>query len=97
MTTPEVCALARYSSSTLWKRFDAGLMPAPIDRGGKGYLFDRKAVRTTLGLDRHDQPPEEAHDASITAEAYAEAHAREVRRRKGARWRERQVRKLAKP
>ena len=33
ISSREVCELARYSRSTLWKRIDAGHMPAPIDRG----------------------------------------------------------------
>ena len=60
-----MCALARYSSSTLWKRIDAGVMPAPIDRGGRGFLFDRQAVRAALGLDRAYDPPPEKPGTSI--------------------------------
>jgi predicted DNA-binding transcriptional regulator AlpA len=87
MTTREVCALARYSSSTLWKRIDAGLMPAPIDRGGAGYLFDRPAVLTALIMDKPNEP--ETPAVVVDPEAYRAALAREVRRRKGASWRDR--------
>ena len=63
LTTPEVCALARYSKSTLWKRIDAGLMPAPIDRGGQGFLFDKTAILKALG--HHHEQATEAADWSF--------------------------------
>jgi excisionase family DNA binding protein len=87
MTTREVCSLARYSRSTLWKRIDAGTMPAPIDRGGGGYLFDRRAVLAFLGLDKPNEiePPA----VTIDPDAYRAALARQVRRDKGAGWRDR--------
>ena len=50
ITTREVCALARYGRATLFRRIDAGQMPHAIDRGGDGFLFDRKAVLVALGL-----------------------------------------------
>jgi predicted DNA-binding transcriptional regulator AlpA len=51
ISTREVCELARYSRGTLRRRIAAGHMPAPIDQGGCGLLFDRWAVVRALGLD----------------------------------------------
>ena len=88
MTTREVCSLARYSSATLWRRIDAGHMPSPLDRGGSGFLFDRRAVLTALGMHTDEKPPEQkAWD--FDPDAFREALARNVRRSKGAGWRDR--------
>ncbi len=89
ISTKEVCELARYSQGTLWRRIDAGDMPAPLDRGGRGYLFDRKAVLRALGLEI-TAPPEPVEPAwDFDPVAYAEAIARRNRRNKGAAWRDR--------
>jgi predicted DNA-binding transcriptional regulator AlpA len=91
LSTPEVCALARYGRATLWKRIDAGLMPRPIDRGGDGYLFDLRAVMAALGLDGQHEAVETGRENAVPdPEAYRATLAREVRRRKGAGWRDRQ-------
>jgi predicted DNA-binding transcriptional regulator AlpA len=87
ITTREVCALARYTSATLWRRIDAGHMPRPIDRGGEGFLFDRKAVLTALGM-QVDDAKTETPNWDFDPVAYREAHARALRRRKGAGWRD---------
>jgi predicted DNA-binding transcriptional regulator AlpA len=46
-TTTEVCALARLSRATLWRRIAAGRLPAPIDRGREA-LFDADAIAVAL-------------------------------------------------
>ena len=92
MNTAEVCALARYTRATLWRRIDAGHMPKPIDRGSGGYLFDRTAVLTALGMNK-PQPESDQKEWDFDPEAYRAAHARAVRRRQGAGWRERQAKK----
>lgn len=75
MTTREVCALARYSSSTLWKRIDAGHMPKPLDRGGDGFLFDRKAVLIALGMEpAADTLPPAKSNWDFDADAYRRDH-----------------------
>lgn len=87
LTTPEVCALARYSKSTLWKRIDAGQMPAPIDRGGGGFIFDRDAVLKALGMFEADlqTDPAAAPDWSFDPIAYKEAHQRRIAARRQTR------------
>jgi predicted DNA-binding transcriptional regulator AlpA len=80
MTTREVCALARYSSSTLWKRIDADHMPKPIDRGGSGFLFDTKAVLLALGMHTNGDTSEQA-EWGFDADAYRAALSRDLRRR----------------
>ena len=47
---PQVLALAGYSVATLRKRQAAGRMPMPVDRGGRGGIYDRDAVLKALGL-----------------------------------------------
>ena len=90
ITSREICELARYTKATLWRRIDAGQMPAPIDRGGDGFLFDRKAVLAALGYGAADSATvPEAPDGSFNPADFKEALARRVRRDKGARWRER--------
>jgi predicted DNA-binding transcriptional regulator AlpA len=85
MTTREVCALARYSSSTLWKRIKQGRMPPPVDRGGGGHLFNRRAVLMALGTDAADEPAA----ILVQPDAFRAALARDLRSRKGEGWRDR--------
>ena len=81
ITTREVCALARYGRATLFRRIDAGQMPHPIDRGGDGFLFDRKAVLVALGLaDDAIKTPEKSWDCD--PEGLRLALARKVRQPK---------------
>jgi predicted DNA-binding transcriptional regulator AlpA len=88
LTTGEVCALARYTRSTLWKRIDAGHMPKPIDRGGSGFLFDTTAVHTALGMYDHEIKIEQT-EWDYDPVAYREALSRTVRRGQGKGWRDR--------
>lgn len=90
ISTREVCALARYTPATLWRRIDAGYMPKAIDRGDGGYLFDRRAVLLALGMEPPAEPapaPEPTWD--FDPEAFKIAYARRKARDKGAAWRER--------
>lgn len=48
LTTQEVCALARISSSTLWRRISCGRFPPPVDRA-RTALFDFSEVQAALG------------------------------------------------
>jgi predicted DNA-binding transcriptional regulator AlpA len=79
MTTREVCALARYSRTTLFSRIDAGAMPKPVDRGGAGFLFDRTAVSIALGMYKEVVAPQKSWDFDPVA--YKAALAREKPRR----------------
>lgn len=45
-----VLALAGYGRATLMKRVTGGSMPAPLEQGGDGYIFNRNAVLAALGL-----------------------------------------------
>ena len=80
MTTVEVCALARYGKATLFRRIDAGHMPRPLDRGGGGYLFDRKAVLIALGMN-DDAAAVERKSWRVEPDVYQTALSRKVRRR----------------
>jgi predicted DNA-binding transcriptional regulator AlpA len=90
ISTAEICALARYSTATLWRRIDAGEMPAPIDRGRDGYLFDRRAVLIALDMAPHPEPaPGREDPREVTRAELDAAIARRKQRNKGAAWRER--------
>lgn len=89
ITTPEVCALAGYTKATLWRRIDDGHMPKPIDRGGRGFIFDKTAVLIGLGMFDHEVKTDQA-TWDFDPEAYRATHARNLRRRKGARERDRE-------
>ena len=89
INTREVCDLARYTTATLWRRIEAGIMPKPIDRGSGGYLFDRKAVLIALGMGEPAIPAVEAESWDLDPQAYRDALARDLRRRKGQGWRDR--------
>ena len=93
MNTAEVCALARYTPATLWRRIREGHMPKAIDRGSGGYLFDRTAVESALGM-KKPQPESERTDWDFDPAALREEIARRVARDRGARWRERQTKKV---
>ena len=86
ITTPEVCGLARFSKSTLWKRIDAGQMPAPIDRGGGGFIFDRDAVLKALGV--FEASASNGPDWSFDEASFLEAHKRKIDARTAARRRQ---------
>jgi predicted DNA-binding transcriptional regulator AlpA len=94
ITTREVCALARYSPSTLWKRIDAGIIPAPIDRGGDGFLFDRRAVLGALGIPAPSPAVEPEREITVDHEAIREAIRLQNLKRKGALWRERLAKRM---
>jgi len=65
-------------------------MPKPIDRGGGGFLFDRKAVLAALGIISPAEPIKEPQaNWDFDPDAYRATHARTLRRRKGAGWRDR--------
>lgn len=53
LTKSEVCAIARISPATMWRRIKAGRLPLPIDRGRES-LFDRDSVLRSLSLKRPD-------------------------------------------
>lgn len=71
LALPEVLALAGYSRTTLRARQRAGLMPLPIDRGGKGGIYLRDTVLKALGL-LEDKAPE-ADPWTFNPEAYRAA------------------------
>ena len=47
LTTREVCALARLSPATVWRRVRSGEFPKPVDYGRQA-LFDRSAIEQAL-------------------------------------------------
>ena len=49
ITTAEVCALARISRATMWRRVRAGALPRPIDYGREA-LFDQGQVVAALAV-----------------------------------------------
>lgn len=49
-TTTQVCAMAGYGPTTLWRRVRQGRMPKPVDRGREN-LFAAHEVKQALGLD----------------------------------------------
>lgn len=55
LTTKEVCALGRFSSSTLWRRVRNGEFPPPIDQGREA-IFDREQVQNALSPGRRRPP-----------------------------------------
>lgn len=68
-------------------------MPKPIDRGGGGYLFDRRAVILALGMGDPVIPLLPMPEWDFHPVKFAEIHDRNLRRRKGASWRDK--RKIA--
>jgi predicted DNA-binding transcriptional regulator AlpA len=75
LSLPEVLALAGYSRSTLRTRQKAGRMPWPIDRGGRGGIYQRDAVLKALGLLEEKAPEADpwafnpaAYEAALAAE-----------------------------
>lgn len=55
MTTPEVCQLARIGKGKLRKYIRAGKFPKPVDRGGKGYIWNTSTVLEALGINLSEQ------------------------------------------
>lgn len=84
---PQVLELAGYGRTTLRARQYAGKMPWPIDRGGRGGIYDRDAVLKALGI-AQDAAPDPADAWTFNADAYSHALARQVRRPETARRRE---------
>jgi hypothetical protein len=82
LTTSEVLAIARFSRGTLLKRIDEGKMPAAVDRGGGGLLFDRDAVSKALGVVK-DQPPEEPDPWKFNREEFRALMAKDKARSRG--------------
>lgn len=66
LTTAEVCAQARLSRATLWRRIACGRLPRPVDYGRQA-LFCRSAVLEALARPL----PARAPDDHIHAERYA--------------------------
>ena len=81
---PQVLALAGYSRSTLRSRQRAGVMPMPIDRGGRGGIYDRDAVLKALGM-AQDETPDPADAWTFKPDAYRDALAGQIRRPQEAR------------
>ena len=86
---PQVLVLAGYSRSTLRSRQRAGAMPMPIDRGGRGGIYDRDAVLKALGI-AQDAAPDPADAWTFKPDAYRDALAGKVRRPQEARGRNEQ-------
>ena len=84
---PDVLALAGYSRTTLRARQNAGKMPWPIDRGGRGGIYDRDAVLKALGM-AQDATPDPADAWTFNADAYHHALAGQVRGAQAPRRRE---------
>ena len=80
MTTTEVCALARFSAITLWRRRKQGKMPRAIDRGREA-LFDRDAVLRALGMHLPEKQcaPEADDPWAVNRDAINAIKARPVR------------------
>jgi len=51
ITTDEVCHLARFGKGKLRNLVKKGTFPKPIDRCGKGYIWNTSAVLDALGID----------------------------------------------
>lgn len=76
LTTSEVCSLARYGATTLWRERRAGNMPAPIARGRED-IYDRDAVLKALGMIQDENPTSDEWD--VDPLAIRDARARKVR------------------
>ena len=90
MTAAEVCALARCSAVTLWRRrrADPTWLPAAAHQLSRELIFERAAVFKALGFDHDDRPQEPAAGWKVDPDAIREARARQVRqpaRAKGGR------------
>jgi hypothetical protein len=81
LTTAEVCALARCSEITLWRRRkqDPTWLPVSKHKYGRENVFDREAVVKALGLQQDEQPHTEAAGWEVDAVAIREARTRTVR------------------
>lgn len=55
LTTTEVCAVARFSRATLWRRIRSGDMPAPVDHARQA-LFCAVAVERALTSAKPSKP-----------------------------------------
>jgi hypothetical protein len=75
--TSEVCRVARYSITKLWRERKAGRMPEPIARGRQD-IFDRDSVLQALRLP-HDEPKPEPDPWSVNPDAIRQARAGHVR------------------
>lgn len=64
LTTDEVCALARVSRATLWRRVAQGRLPAPIDRG-RTALFCAEEVFAALSRSSHPHRTPSAGDRHL--------------------------------
>jgi hypothetical protein len=59
ITTPEVCNIARIGKGKLRTLIRTGKFPKPIDRGGKGYVWNTHSVLQALGIyttSKNDNP-----------------------------------------
>lgn len=82
IATPTVLDLAGYGRSTLRNRQRARLMPEPIDRGGRGGIYDRDAVLKALGLAQDEPAARDPWD--FDDDAFERAAARKIRRPQAA-------------
>jgi len=76
--TSEVCRLARYGVSRLWRERKAGRMPDPIDHGRQD-IFDRDAVFKALGMIQDAAAPADDDPWSVNPDAIRQARSRQVR------------------
>lgn len=79
--TSEVCRLARYGLTTLWRKRQRGEMPEPIDHG-KQDVFDRDAVFKALGMFQDAASPAADTDVdlwSVNPDAIRRAQLGQVR------------------
>jgi hypothetical protein len=81
LTTPEVCALGRFSLRTFQRRRRSGkFLVAPIDRNIDGLIFPRDAVLRALDLIPNDPAPQAQPEAPrVSTDKIREARSRTVR------------------
>jgi hypothetical protein len=54
ITTSEIAAIARVSTTTILRRADGKRLPRSIDHG-KEHIFDRRAIYAALGIQQPDR------------------------------------------
>lgn len=87
MTAGEVCALGRFSRSTLarLRLEDPSWLPPSAIQGGRTTIFDRSAVLKALGLSTDEAPHALAGEQwTFDPDAFRAARSRSVRHRPSA-------------
>lgn len=89
LALPQVLELAGYKRATLRSRQRAGKMPWPIDRGGRGGIYDRDAVLKALGIAQDASRTDTPDPWDVAPDAINQRLARPVRGAQASRGRQR--------